>query len=72
MLKNDDRSSEASLKFFLMGALTSGVILYGFSLLYGLTGSTHLARIGEVVGHHVQHRVLITAAMVFVIAGLRV
>lgn len=69
MLKNDDRSSEASLKFFLMGALTSGVILYGFSLLYGLTGSTHLARIGEVLATS-SNSGLITAAVVFVIAGL--
>ena len=47
MLRHDTRSSEASIKFFLMGALTSGVILYGFSLLYGLTGSTHLVAIAE-------------------------
>lgn len=69
MLKSDDRSSEASLKFFLMGALTSGVILYGFSLLYGLAGSTHLERIAQALATS-PNAGLITAAGVFVIAGL--
>ncbi|MBO2520516.1 MAG: NADH-quinone oxidoreductase subunit N [Clostridia bacterium] len=68
MLRNDARSSEASIKFFLMGALTSGVILYGLSLLYGLTGSTHLAEIAAGLAAS-PNASLITAAGVFIIAG---
>lgn len=68
MLKNDARSSEASLKFFLVGALTSGVILYGISLLYGLGGTTDLAVIAQRIAES-QNSALVIAATVFVIAG---
>jgi NADH-quinone oxidoreductase subunit N len=38
--RRDDRSAEAGLKYFVLGALASGILLYGASLLYGFTGST--------------------------------
>ena len=41
-LKRDDKSTESGLKYFLFGALTSAVMLYGFSLLFGATGQTNL------------------------------
>jgi proton-translocating NADH-quinone oxidoreductase chain N len=44
-LRQDNRSTEAAVKYFLYGALASGVMLYGFSLLYGATGSADLATI---------------------------
>ncbi len=68
MLRGDARSSEASIKFFLMGALTSGVILYGLSLLYGLAGSTNLVDIGRALASS-PNTALVTAAGVFVLAG---
>src|SRR5262245_14415942 len=43
--RRDKRSNEASMKYFLLGAFSSGVLLYGISLVYGLTGSTNLASI---------------------------
>ena len=46
--KHDTRSNEAAVKYFLIGALSSAVMLYGMSLLFGLTGSTLLAEIVEV------------------------
>ncbi|HXV43520.1 MAG TPA: proton-conducting transporter membrane subunit, partial [Anaerolineae bacterium] len=46
-LRQDSRSTEAALKYFLYGAVASGVMLYGFSLLYGLTGSVDLATIAS-------------------------
>lgn len=46
-LKGDDKSAESGLKYFLFGALTSAVMLYGFSLLYGLTGDTNIYRLAE-------------------------
>ncbi len=48
-LRRDDRSTEAAMKYFLYGALASGVMLYGFSLLFGLTGSMDLAAIAGVL-----------------------
>ncbi len=46
-LKDDDKSAESGLKYFLFGALTSAVMLYGFSLLYGLAGDTNIYRLAE-------------------------
>ena len=44
-MKGDDKSTEAGLKYFLFGALTSAVMLYGFSLLYGFSGDTNIYRL---------------------------
>src|SRR5258708_27364900 len=46
-MKGDRMSNEASLKYFLFGAVSTGGMLYGLSLLYGLTGATSLPRIQE-------------------------
>ena len=43
--RRDKKSNEASMKYFLLGAFSSGVLLYGISMVYGLTGSTNLATI---------------------------
>ncbi|MDP2729384.1 MAG: NADH-quinone oxidoreductase subunit N [Dehalococcoidales bacterium] len=45
----DARSSEASLKYLLLGALSSAVLLYGMALLFGLTGETQLDKIAEAI-----------------------
>jgi NADH-quinone oxidoreductase subunit N len=47
--KNDNKSSESGYKYFLFGALTSAIMLYGFSLLFGFTGTTNLYEITEKV-----------------------
>ena len=47
LLKNDSRSNEAALKYFLMGAFASGILLYGISLIYGMTGTTNLQLIAQ-------------------------
>jgi NADH-quinone oxidoreductase subunit N len=48
-LRRDRRSNEASLKYLLLGAFSSGIFAYGLSLLYGLTGSTRLPQIATVL-----------------------
>jgi NADH-quinone oxidoreductase subunit N len=45
--RDDVRSSEAGLKYFVLGALSSGMLLYGASLIYGFTGSTSFAAIAK-------------------------
>ena len=45
--KRDRRSNEAGMKYFLLGAFSSGILLYGMSIVYGLTGSTNLGEIGK-------------------------
>ncbi len=44
-MRRDNRSNEASIKYLVLGAFSSGIMLYGMSLLYGLTGSTNLSEI---------------------------
>jgi NADH-quinone oxidoreductase subunit N len=46
-LRDDEKSNEAGIKYFLYGAVTSAVMLYGMSLLYGATGMTNLAGIAQ-------------------------
>lgn len=48
--RNDARSSEAGLKYFVLGALASGILLYGLSLLYGAAGSTHFSVLARGAG----------------------
>ncbi len=66
--KRDLKSNEAGLKYMLMGVFASGIMLYGMSLLYGLTGSTKLTDIGDAIagGDSVP---VITLAVVFTIIG---
>ena len=48
-LRTSDRSAEGALKYFLLGAFSTGFLLYGIALLYGVSGSTRLADIGNMV-----------------------
>jgi len=48
--KRQKRSNEAGMKYFLLGAFSSGILIYGMSLLYGVAGSTNLGEIGRSIG----------------------
>ena len=67
--KRDLKSNEAGMKYFLLGVFASAVMLYGMSLLYGVTGSTQLAAIGEKIGGSASSEPIATLAIVFVIIG---
>jgi NADH-quinone oxidoreductase subunit N len=62
------RSTEAGLKYFVLGALATGMMLYGISLVYGYTGSVEFAVIRDAVGGERQVGVLF--GLVFILAGL--
>jgi NADH-quinone oxidoreductase subunit N len=66
--RDSARSSEAGLKYFVLGALSSGILLYGASLIYGFTGSTEFARIAEVLQNSGASLGLIFG-LVFLLAG---
>jgi NADH-quinone oxidoreductase subunit N len=51
--KREKRSNEAAMKYFLLGAFSSGVLLYGMSLLYGVAGSTNIGEIGSAINRAV-------------------
>ena len=62
------RASEAGLKYFALGALSSGMLLYGASLLYGFTGTVSFAGIAEAL--HAKPSIGIIFGIVFLLAGL--
>ncbi len=63
------RSTEAGLKYFVLGALSSGLLLYGSSLIYGYTGSTLFPQIAETIRAH-GAPIGFVFGLVFVLAGL--
>ncbi len=63
------RSSEAGLKYFVLGALSSGMLLYGISLIYGFTGSTDFAAIATAT-HGAAPGLGVIFGIVFLISGL--
>nr|WP_087574076.1 NADH-quinone oxidoreductase subunit NuoN [Sphingomonas sp. CDS-1] len=67
-MRQDERSSEAGLKYFVLGSLASGILLYGISLLYGFTGGTGFDGIAVALGDGVSKGELF--GLVFVLAGL--
>ncbi len=68
--KRDRRSNEAGMKYFLLGAFSSGILLYGMSVIYGLTGSTNLAEIGKNLSSVNELRPLMLIGMIALAAGL--
>ena len=70
--KKDPRSNEAALKFFLISVLSTAVMLYGISLIYGVTGTTRLSGIASALaspGNTAAHSSLALAAILFTVAG---
>lgn len=66
-----ERCIEAAMKYFVMGALASGLLLYGFSFLFGLAHSLNLTAIAAILFNtSSQHVILIVFASIFVIAGI--
>lgn len=67
-LKPDERSAEAGLKYFVLGALASGILLFGMSLTYGFTGTIGFAGISQALSGGVSTGALF--GLTFVLAGL--
>ena len=67
--RESGRATEAGLKYFVLGALSSGMLLYGVSLIYGFTGETQLDRITEMIAIG-ERPVGLVFGMVFLLVGL--
>ena len=67
--KRDLRSNEAAMKYYLLGVLTSGVMLYGMSLIYGATGSTLLRAISPAIAGEQGAEPIIAIGIFFVIVA---
>lgn len=69
LLRTSTKSSEAALKYVLLGAMSSAILLYGFALLYGLTGTTDLQGIAQSFKSFDNGNLMVIVADVLIIAG---
>ena len=68
--RDSTRATEAGMKYFVLGALSSGLLLYGMSMIYGATGSLELTRVAFALEHNQAQQVLAVFGLVFVVAGI--
>lgn len=70
MHRDSAQAAEAAMKYFVLGALASGMLLYGMSMLYGLTGSLQLDQIAQVIAKGELNHALLSFSLAFILAGL--
>src|SRR3569623_3113965 len=63
-------ASEAALKYFVLGALSTGLLLYGMSILYGMTGSLDISKVGAFLAQGSHDNVVLMFAVSFIIVGV--
>ena len=68
--RDNPKSTEAAMKYFVLGALASGLLLYGMSMIYGVTGSLNLSEIATVLTQGNFNRNVLTLGLVFIVSGL--
>lgn len=64
------QSTEAAMKYFVLGALASGVLLYGLSMIYGATGQLELSKVAAVIADGKAERLPLVFGGVFIVSGL--
>jgi NADH-quinone oxidoreductase subunit N len=69
-LRNDMRSNEAALKYFLLGGFSSALLVYGISIIYGLTGTTDIKDIAAFINEYglADNRILLLSMVLFAVA----
>ena len=70
MQRDSALAAEASMKYFILGALASGMLLYGMSMIYGATGSLDITRIGLLLQAGVGNSTVLAFGLVFIVAGI--
>ncbi|MBS0545128.1 MAG: NADH-quinone oxidoreductase subunit NuoN [Proteobacteria bacterium] len=68
--RDSGRSTEAAMKYFVLGALASGLLLYGMSMVYGATGSLELSGIAQAVYNQAANQTVLLFGLVFLVAGI--
>lgn len=68
--RDHGRSTEAAMKYFVLGALASGFLLYGLSMMYGATGSLEIPKVFEQIAAGRINRDVLVLGLVFVVSGL--
>jgi NADH-quinone oxidoreductase subunit N len=70
MDRDNAHAAEAAMKYFVLGALASGMLLYGMSMIYGATGSLNISEVASSLLNGVQNRPVLVLGLVFIVAGL--
>lgn len=68
--RDNARATEAAMKYFVLGALASGMLLYGMSMIYGMTGSLNIADINSALMGGAKNHAVLILGLVFIVAGL--
>lgn len=63
-------ATEAAMKFFVLGALASGFLLYGMSLVYGATGTLHVSQLAQIIQSGASSKEVLVVGLVFIVAGI--
>ena len=70
MYRTSNAASEAAMKYFVLGALASGILLYGMSMIYGATGSLDIAVVAKVLATGSGNKTILLFGLVFVVSGV--
>ncbi|SNR96327.1 NADH dehydrogenase subunit N [Methylobacillus rhizosphaerae] len=68
--RDNPSSTEAAMKYFVLGALASGMLLYGMSMLYGVTGNLNITGVAEALLNGAPDHGVLILGLVFIVAGL--
>ena len=68
--RDHPQATEAAMKYFVLGALSSGFLLYGLSMMYGATGSLDIPQVFDAIAAGQINRTVLTFGLVFVVAGV--
>jgi NADH-quinone oxidoreductase subunit N len=70
MYRTSNAASEAAMKYFVLGALASGILLYGMSMIYGATGSLDIATVAKALAAGNGNRTILMFGLVFIVSGI--
>lgn len=68
--QDSDNGPEAAMKYFVLGALASGILLYGISMIYGVTGALDFASVSAAIGNGGLNDIVLVFGLVFLVIGL--
>lgn len=68
--RDSTAATEAAMKFFVLGALASGFLLYGMSMVYGATGTLHTAQLSGIIQSGAIDHAVLVVGLVFIVAGI--
>lgn len=68
--RDNPRASEAAMKYFVLGAIASGMLLYGMSMIYGATGTLNISEMASVIGQKESMDIVLVFGLVFLVIGL--